>query len=132
MLASALAWAVSTVWLRALSLDTPLIVLNAVRVPAAAALLVAAALRSGSLWPQRYTARDLSLVVFAGIVGSGVGTLLFVFSLERAGAVRATLLNSLMPVFALPVAVWLLRERISRLTVLGTAVSLVGVWLVIG
>ncbi|HZU75851.1 MAG TPA: DMT family transporter, partial [Dehalococcoidia bacterium] len=57
VLASALAWAVSTVWLRALSLDTPLIVLNAVRVPAAAALLVAAALRSGSLWPQRYTAR---------------------------------------------------------------------------
>lgn len=131
VLVAAVTWAISTIWLRTLTSDTNLVVLNAVRVPVAAAFLGGLAASRGLLDLRRYRPRDLLLLCGAGIVGSGVGSLMYVYALKEAGAGRSAILNSLSPVFALPLAAWLLSERVTKPTVAGTLVALVGVWLVI-
>ncbi len=131
VLVAAVTWAISTIWLRQLTTDTNLIVVNAVRVPIAALFLGTLAASRGALDLRKYRPRDLWLLVGAGIVGSGVGSLLYVYALKEAGAGRSAILNSLSPVFALPLAAWLLHERVTKLTIAGTLLALVGVWLVI-
>ena len=131
VLIASVTWAISTIWLRVLTEHTNLVVVNSVRVPAAALFLGSIAAGQGMLDLRRYRRRDLGLVAAAGIVGSGVGSLLYVYALREVGAGLSSLLNSLSPVFALPMAAWLLGERITRLTVAGTLVALLGLALVI-
>jgi DME family drug/metabolite transporter len=131
VLVAAVTWACSTIWLRQLTTDTNLIVVNSVRVPIAALFLGTLAASRGALDLRKYRPRDLWLLVGAGLVGSGIGSLLYVYALREAGAGRSAILNSLSPVFALPLAAWLLRERVTKLTIAGTLLALVGVWLVI-
>jgi drug/metabolite transporter, DME family len=131
VLIASVTWAISTIWLRVLTEHTSLVVVNSVRVPAAALFLGSIAAGQGMLDLRRYRRRDLGLVAVAGIVGSGVGSLLYVYALREVGAGLSSLLNSLSPVFALPMAAWLLGERITKLTVAGTLVALLGLWVVI-
>lgn len=131
VLIASVTWAISTIWLRVLTEHTDLVVVNAVRVPAAALFLSALAASRGMLDLRRYRRRDLGLIACAGIVGSGLGSLTYVYALKETGAGLSSLLNSLSPVFALPLAAWLLGERITKLTIGGTVVALGGLWLVI-
>jgi len=132
VLIAAVTWACSTIWLRRLTADANLIVVNSVRVPVVALLLGGVAASRGVLSPRRYRARDLFSISCAGVVGSGIGSLLYVYALREVGAGRSSLLNSLSPVFALPLAARMLGERITRLVVAGTVLALCGLWLVIG
>jgi DME family drug/metabolite transporter len=132
VLIASVAWATSTIWLRSLTEDTNLIVMNTVRVPVCAVFLGSIAGSRGMLNLRRYRPRELGLVVFAGIIGSGVGSLLYVYSLKEAGAARSSLLNSLTPVFALPIAALFLKERVTMLMVAGTVLALGGVSLFVG
>ena len=131
VLIASVTWAISTIWLRVLTEHASLVVVNSVRVPAAALFLGSIAAGQGMLDLRRYRRRDLGLVAAAGIVGSGLGSLLYVYALREVGAGLSSLLNSLSPVFALPMAAWLLGERITKLTVAGTLVALLGLSLVI-
>jgi drug/metabolite transporter (DMT)-like permease len=132
VLAAAVAWALSTVWLQTLTADASLLVVNTVRVPVAAVLIGGVAWGRGVLRPRSYRRQDLALLGAAGLVGSGLGSLLYVYALKEAGAGRSALLNSLSPLFALPLAAVFLRESLTRSTVAGTALALGGMWLVIG
>ncbi len=131
VLVAAVTWAISTIWLRTLTADTNLVVVNAIRVPTAAVFLGSLAAARGVLDLRRYRSRDLLLLAASGMVSTGIGSLLYVYALKEAGAGRSSILNSLSPVFALPLAVWFLKERVTRLTVAGTLLALAGVWLVI-
>jgi drug/metabolite transporter (DMT)-like permease len=132
VLAAAVAWSLSTVWLRSLSENTSPVVVNSVRVPIAALLMAGFAESRGLLDLRRYRVRDLLLLVGMGFVGTGLGSLTYVYALDKAGAGRSALLNSLSPVFALPLAAVFLGERLTRQTLAGTLIALAGVWLVIG
>lgn len=132
VLVAAVAWALSTVWLQTLTADASLLVVNSVRVPVAALLIGAAAWSRGLVRPRTYRRQDLALLGAAGLIGSGLGSLLYVYALKEAGAGRSALLNSLSPLFALPLAAIYLRESLTRRTVAGTALALGGLWLVIG
>jgi drug/metabolite transporter (DMT)-like permease len=125
-------WACSTVWLRTLTEDTSLIVVNAVRIPVTALFLSSIAYGRGAMDLRRYGTGELGLIAFAGLIGAGVGSLLYVYALDEAGAGRSALLNSLSPVFALPIAALFLKERITALMVAGTVLALAGVSLFIG
>jgi drug/metabolite transporter (DMT)-like permease len=122
-------WAFSSVWLRTLTTGVNVLVVNSVRVPATGIFLGSIAASRGMLSLRRYRAKDLALVAVAGLVGSALGSLLYVYALEEIGAGRSALLNSLSPVFALPLAALFLNERITRLMVAGTALALAGAWM---
>jgi drug/metabolite transporter (DMT)-like permease len=57
--------------------------------------------------------------------------MLFVLAVQRAGAAKTAVLSSTAPLFALPLAALLLGERLTGRVILGTLLSIAGVWLVV-
>lgn len=132
VIAATVAWAASSVWMQQLTRDENVIVVNAVRAPAVLAAVGGFAALHGDLPAlRRLSRRDCLLVAGAGMFGTGIGSLAYVYALQQAGAGLAAVLNSLSPMLALPLAVLWLKERLTRLMIAGTALALIGVWLVV-
>jgi len=77
---------------------------------------------------KAYGARSLGIVFLAGIVGTGLGTFTFLTAVQRAGAARTSILTATTPLFGVPFSL-LLKERPSSRTLVGTSLTMVGVWL---
>jgi len=132
VLLAALFWALSTIWLKAGSGDLNAAAASSLRIPAAGLfMLLLARGRLGELRVVTGGWRTLATVALAGILGTGVGGLLYVYAVQEAGAGRAAILSSTSPLFVLPLAVFFLSERLTLWVLLGTVVSIVGIWLVI-
>jgi DME family drug/metabolite transporter len=130
---ASLLWAASTVLLKSGVGSTNLIVANSLRLPAAGLVLLVAALRQpGGLRIRGAGALTLSIVVLSGIVGTALGSALYLTSVIYAGAAKAAALQSVSPFFAAPLALIFLHERVHLATVFGTVLSVAGVWLLIG
>lgn len=69
----------------------------------------------------------MSVLTIAGVVGTGVGSLLFIYAVQEAGAGKTAVLSSISPLFALPLSVLFLGEKITRWLLLGTALAVVGI-----
>jgi drug/metabolite transporter (DMT)-like permease len=131
VLGAALLWAVTTVALRATAEGVAAPLVSAIRIPAAALLALALARSTGRvLRPSHYGARSMITLAAAGLMGVGTGSMLYVLAIQQAGAARTAILSSTAPLFALPLAALLLRERITRRMVAGTALTIAGIWLV--
>lgn len=125
-------WALATTWLKLGSGDLGAIAAGSLRVPAAALCMTAIAAGSPARFQVRnYGRRSLAVVAAAGLLGSGLAAFLFIFSVQEAGAGKAAILSSTAPLFALPLSVLLLSERLTPRIVLGTIVSIIGIWLVV-
>lgn len=125
-------WALATTWLKLGSGDLGAIAAGSLRVPAAALFMTAIAASSPSrLQIRNYGRGSLAVVAAAGLLGSGLAAFLFIFSVQEAGAGKAAILSSTAPLFALPLSVLLLSERVTSRIVLGTIVSILGIWLVV-
>lgn len=125
-------WALASVWLRVVSDGVEPVLAQALRLPLAG--LVTAMVAAGAgyrLHPCRYSRRDLMALLVTGIIGTGVGSLLFLIAVQRAGAALTAVLSSSAPLFAMPMAALLLGERVTRRVAAGTAISIVGIWLVL-
>jgi drug/metabolite transporter (DMT)-like permease len=83
------------------------------------------ALRS---WPMR---ADVPLLLAIGILGTAVGTLLYIYSVGVIGVARATILNSTSPLMVVPLSMLFLGERLTLLVGAGTALCVVGTLVVI-
>lgn len=130
-LAAALCWAVSTVMMAPGVRGLDPIMVATLRVPALSlAFWAVVALRR--TWPQfrALTRRDWWLVVCGGVVGWGLGSVLFVLSVQLLGAARSAILTSTSPLFALPMSALFLHERIHRGVLLGTVMAVAGVALI--
>ncbi len=68
-------------------------------------------------------------LAFSAIIGIGVGDTLYFWSIGRIGASRALPISGIYPLFAWVVAVPLLGEPVTGSALLGTAIVLVGVYL---
>ncbi len=120
------------IWLRVAAEGVDPAMAQAVRLPVAAALTVALALRAGhSIAPLRYGRRSFVALLVTGIFGTAAGSMLYVVAVQEAGAARTAVLSSTAPLFALPMAALFLRERITARIIAGTAVSVSGIWLVV-
>jgi drug/metabolite transporter (DMT)-like permease len=75
--------------------------------------------------------RVFGLLSLAVVNGTCVGFFLSMYSLSRIDASTSTVLNSTDPLFVLPFAAWLLKEKISARALLGTAVAVGGVALML-
>jgi|Deesub1362A_J573_1020465.scaffolds.fasta_scaffold00094_77 DME family drug/metabolite transporter len=71
----------------------------------------------------------LLYVVAGGLVGLGLGDLLFLKSLKYAGVSRAVPISSTYPLFTILFSTVLLKEKAYVSTVLGTCLIVAGIWL---
>ena len=131
VLAAALLWALSSITLGAAADGVAPLLVSAIRIPAAALFAALVARGSGlALAPEAYGRRSFVTLGAAGVLGMGAGSLLYVVAIQRAGAARTAILSSTAPLFALPLAALLLRERITHRVAAGTVLSIAGIWLV--
>jgi uncharacterized membrane protein len=70
-------------------------------------------------------------VIIAGFFGMAVGSLLYVTAVAAVGATVMSVISSTAPLFAIPVSLIFLKEKLTRLAVVGIIATLVGVVLVV-
>ncbi|MHA1902622.1 MAG: DMT family transporter [Candidatus Thorarchaeota archaeon] len=80
---------------------------------------------------QKPSKHAVKLVLIAGFFGMGIGSLLYVSAVKYAGAAITSVLASTAPLWAVPVSIFFLKERITRLAGAGVFVTVAGVILVI-
>jgi len=75
--------------------------------------------------------RTIKIIAIAGLFGMGLGSLLYVSTVKIVGAAVTSVIGSLSPLFALPISMVFLKERITRVAMIGVAVTIAGVILVV-
>ncbi len=131
-LASALFWGLGTVMTKPAIAGLTPVQANSIRMP-----LVALVLYLPRYWYRQEPGlrqlewRTLLIVAGVGVLGMGLGSLLFLKALDLIGPAKTTTLSSVSPVFGLVMAVLFLKEKVSFRIVLGAALCVSGVWLVL-
>ncbi|MCL6644784.1 MAG: DMT family transporter [Dehalococcoidia bacterium] len=126
-------WAAATLWLAAASGDLGAIAAGTIRTPAGAVALLGFALafqRPALAAPLR-DPRRLGAIALAGLVGTTIGSLLYVYAVVTAGAARTAILSSTSPLLALPLSIAFLGERLTRRILAGTLLCVAGIVLVV-
>jgi DME family drug/metabolite transporter len=134
-LGAAVCWAVSTVMLRVGLEGVDVTLANALRLSVLLAVLVAMLATKGEAgrvrnYAREYGLRSLGIVFLSGIVGIGLGSFTFVAAVQLAGAAKTSILTASTPLFGVPLSL-LLKEKPAARALLGTALTVVGVWLTI-
>jgi drug/metabolite transporter (DMT)-like permease len=133
--AAALAWSMATVWLRGQQGNLDAIAAASLRIPAASVAVIATIALTAGASQQRplahLTRRSLAIVAIAGVLGTGLGSVLFIYAVEHTGAARTAFLTTTAPLFALPMGMFFLSEQLTPRLALGTVVTVAGIWLVL-
>lgn len=139
---AALAWAASTTLLRlGIQMQAPVtlyenveqsVLIGAYRLVVAAVVLVPIThwLKGKQVWSV-YRGREMPQLTLLSIYSTGVGSLFFVVGVALAGAARMALLNTASPLIGVVFSWLFMRERVTQRIWFGTALALVGVWLVL-
>jgi drug/metabolite transporter (DMT)-like permease len=134
-LSAALAWAAATVWLRGQQGGLDALGAASLRIPAASAAVWATIAMTGNRFGEQplrtLTARGLWTIAIAGLIGTGVGSVLFIYAVEHIGAAKTAFVTTSAPLFALPMGFLFLAERLTPRILMGTAVTIAGLWLVL-
>ena len=130
-LAAAVCYSFSTLILRSGLEDVDLAAANLVRLVVATISLASIELvHSGPHLPHGLDRRALAIMLPAGAL-SAFSSLAYMVSVFYAGAAKASVINATAPLFTLPLALVFLHERITRRIVVGTTLSVLGIWLVL-
>jgi drug/metabolite transporter (DMT)-like permease len=124
---ASVAWAVSTVMMKTPLQEIDPLTAQAVRLPLASALLWLTPWTRGTGAALREAGRGPLLRI--GVLGlvTAASSVLFVASLKYAGVALGSVLSATAPLFALPLGVMFLGERVSPWTVLGALVAVAGI-----
>jgi drug/metabolite transporter (DMT)-like permease len=90
--------------------------------------MFAVARQQGMPWPTR---KATTRVIIAGFFGMAVGSILYVGAVSMVGAAIMSVIASTAPLFAIPVSVFILKEKVTPLALVGVALTLVGIVLVV-
>ncbi len=127
----AMLWGIDLVLLKIGVGDAHPIVANSFRMPFAAVALTAFAWRVSGEFPLlRVSPRVAATLLLSGLLGLTAGSMLYLFSIQEIGAARTGALGAVSPVFAMILAVAVLRERPGWKAILGTLVATGGVVLI--
>lgn len=130
-LLTSVAWGIGQVILKPATEGMESVVANSIRQPMAALMMLGLALTRGRFKDLRELDRRSWLaIVAASLVGTGLGSLLFVLSIQMVGAGRTAVLTSTAPLMAIPLAVLVLRERPNLWTLIGALLATAGIILV--
>ena len=109
------------------------VILNRLRVTVAAGFLgLAMWVLQGTPWPSWATPLELALLSASGIIGFVFGDTYYFRSLVILGPGKATLIAALAPVFTAILGVPVLGEKLGLMALLGMALTLGGVYWVLG
>ncbi len=75
--------------------------------------------------------RVTKIIAITGLFGMGFGSILYVTAVTYAGAAITSVIASTAPLFAVPISVIFLKERLTVLTVIGILATVFGVILVV-
>lgn len=126
-------WATATLWLASGRGDLGSVAAASMRTPAGAIGLLAFALATTpkALKEPFLDRRHIGAIAAVGVVGTTFGSLMYVYAVGEAGAARTTILSSVSPLMALPLAVIFLGERLTARVLVGTVLCVVGIVLVV-
>lgn len=127
---AALAWAVSVVLMKVPLREVDATTAQAIRLPVAGAVLCATPWARGTLRELRLCDRTTRWRL--AIVGAltALSSVTFVAGLKYGGVAVASVLSSTAPMFAIPLGLLFLGERLSLRAAIGSAVTVAGVVLV--
>ncbi len=128
-LATGLAWAGDTTWLRSVAPGFDASAVAVVHLSPAAILMGTSLLlgRRGRLFTAGFTPRIAGLIGLTGAFTTGLGTILIVFAVQKIGAGPTAVLFATSSIFALPLAAIFLHERVTIWGVLGAFVAIGGI-----
>jgi transporter family protein len=108
------------------------VVANSVRQPLALLILLAFTLLRGQ-WRElrRVDAKSWRIIIVASLMGTGIGSLVFVMAVQLAGAGRSSVLMATSPLLAIPFSMLWLQERPTRWTLAGTVLTAAGIAMVV-
>jgi uncharacterized membrane protein len=124
-------WAIGQVALKPATAGIHSVVANSIRQPLGMLMLLALTLFQGRGRALKgLDKRTWAIIVIASLVGTGIGSLVFIMAIQVAGAGRTAVLTSTAPLLAIPFSVLWLHERPTRWTVAGTLLTSAGIALV--
>lgn len=124
---AAFAWAVSVVLMKAPLQEVEAVTAQAVRLPLAGVLLFATPWARGAIGRLRLSDRAVLWRFGALSLLTALSAVMFVAGLKYADVVVATVLSSTAPMFAIPLGLVFLGERLAPRAVLGTLVTVAGI-----
>jgi drug/metabolite transporter (DMT)-like permease len=124
---ASVAWAVSTAMMKTPLTEIDPLTAQAIRLPLASALLWLTPWTRGAGAALRAAGPGPLLRIGALSAITAASSVLFVASLKYAGVTVGSVLSSTAPLFALPLGVIFLGERVSVWTVLGALVAVAGI-----
>ena len=124
---ASVAWAVSTVMMKPPLREIEPLTAQAVRLPLASVLLFLTPWTRGAAGALRDGGRGPLLRMGALSVVTAFSSVLFVASLKYAGVTVGAVLSSTAPLFAIPLGVIFLGERISLTMVAGAIIAVAGI-----
>lgn len=74
--------------------------------------------------------KEWGILIVGGVVGWGLGSLFFLLAVSLLGPTRAAILTATSPLFALPMSVFFLKEKVNVGVLAGTILTVVGIVLV--
>ena len=130
-LLSSVMFAVGAIALKPATEGLDSVVANSVRQPMGLLMLLGFSLLRGRLRELKgLDIKSWGVIVLASFVGTGVGSLLFVLSIQLIGAGRTAVLTSTAPLMAIPFSMLWLQERPTRWTLVGTLLTVTGIAMV--
>ena len=130
-LATAICWGIAAALLKPGVEGTDLVAANLVRMGALAILALGAAGPKRSISEFReLKPKNLLLLIAAGVLEYGAGAFLYILAVQQAGAARTAILSSVAPLFALPLGLLFLKERITVGRVWGVLFCTAGIVMV--
>ena len=125
-------WAVGAVAIKPATAGVHSVVANSVRQPLAMLMLLGLTLFRGQWGELREVdAKSWWIIIGASLIGTGLGSLVFVMAVQLAGAGRAAVLMATSPLLAIPFSMMWLQERPTRWTLVGTILTAAGIAMVV-
>lgn len=128
---AAISWSTATVILQVGLIGSNPIDANLIRITIGSLFLLPLfflARQRGMPMPTKHASK---YVVIAGFFGMGLGSILYVNAVFFTGAAVTSVIAAIAPLFALPFSIIFLKEKMTPLILVGTILTISGVWLVV-
>ncbi|MHA2077646.1 MAG: DMT family transporter [Candidatus Thorarchaeota archaeon] len=130
-LITAFCWASGSILLQIGVTDVDPIDANFVRMVFGAGIIAPMYLGATKRGMAKPTRRATKIVLVTAIFGMAGGSLLYTYAVKLIGAAISSVLGSISPLFALPISIFFLKEKFTKMSILGALMTVTGVILVV-